>query len=149
MSQISPQLWIGSYENINSSQFLNERGITHMLSCAPELAWQPGHVLYNDKWYHIRITDSSAVGIFQDAAKKIDEWIQAGHTVIVYCYQGTNQSVSAVIAYLILYKGWSFMLALSHVMRLRNGAAPNQDHISLMETITRSDPSKTLANSPE
>lgn len=114
-----------------------------MLSCAPELSWHPSTV---EHWWHVPVADSNG---FKEAAKKIDEWIQAGHTVIVYCHQGINQSVSTVIAYLILYKGWSFLLALSHVLRLRNGAAPNDDHISLMETITQSEPSKTLANLPE
>ena len=144
MSQISDQLWIGSYDNINSSQFLNERRITHMLSCAPDLSWHPSTL---EHWLHIPVTGSSDL---KDAAKKIDDWIQAGHTVIVYCHQGIDQSVSTAIAYLILYKRWSFLLALSHVLRLRNGSTPNTEHIYLIKSfqpITQSEPSKTLANS--
>ena len=115
-----------------------------MLSCAPELSWPPGHAVYN--WYHIPLTTETD---FKESAKKIDELVQAAHTIIVYCHQGTNQSVSAVIAYLILYKSWPFFLAVSHVMRLKYGASPNRAHISLIETfqpLSQCDQSKKSVN---
>lgn len=120
MSCILEKLWIGSYENACNEKFVQDRGITHMMSCAGELSITPAHCLYkmiqtsqNSLWFHIPVTaDSFSQELYLIGAKKIDEWLSNGHTVLLYSsFNDPIRSISTVLTYLILYKNLEFSVA--------------------------------------
>ena len=93
-----------------------------MLCCTEEFKSVPYNFINANRrnlWYRVPIIDNVAddttEAYFREGAAKINEWVEAGHTVIVHCYLGMSRSVSTVIAYLMIYKGWSFNIAFNHV----------------------------------
>lgn len=113
MSEISDQVWLGSYRDIVNVMFLQERQITHILCCAEELPLRAGFP------YSTALTGQKILDIKQ-AAKLLDTWVSEGRRVIVYCSDGLGRSASAVIEYLITYKKWSYELAYDHLKLRRN-----------------------------
>ena len=126
MSQIQDQIWIGAYSDIMNQTYLNDRKIDYIICCAEEFPYPPGHLITAGKtgqWYKVPIIDNVADSLtdkqFREGAAKLNEWVEAGHRVLVHCFAGMSRSVSVVIAYLILYKRWPFDLAYAHLVLRR------------------------------
>uniref|UniRef100_A0A6C0AN31 Tyrosine specific protein phosphatases domain-containing protein n=1 Tax=viral metagenome TaxID=1070528 RepID=A0A6C0AN31_9ZZZZ len=113
MSEITDQIWLGSYKDAANERFLGERKITHILCCADELPLMVGFP-YSSTLEGQKLTD------IKEAAELLDIWASDGKKVMVYCSDGLGRSVSAVIEYLITYKQWSYMLAYDHLKLRRN-----------------------------
>jgi hypothetical protein len=62
---------------------------------------------------------------FDAAAAQIDDWIESGRTVLIHCTAGVSRSVTAVVWYLIRYRGYTWSDALSLVRQYRPQANPN------------------------
>ena len=97
-----------------------ERRITHVVYSVEDFKEPPAHLILKPcKWYGIPIvTDEcheSNEMYIKEAARKINEWITNGHTVIVSCNSQLGQTVHALIQYFITYKGWSYDLAFNHL----------------------------------
>ena len=118
MSQISDQIYVGSYGDASSEQFLSDRGITHVITCADEF---PSSIIRSG--YRIPIVDDLAdektKKYFLEAASVLDRWVCEGKKTIVHCFAGMSRSVSVVITYFMVYKGWSFDLAYNHMKQRR------------------------------
>jgi atypical dual specificity phosphatase len=144
MSMIEDQIWIGSNGDANNSQYLDEREITHVLCCAKEFEYPPGHLLLyrESQWYRLPIVDdvadSNTEAYFREGAAKLNEWVSQGHKVIVHCFAGISRSVSVVIAYYMLYKGWSFTTAYSHIKQRRYGMNPHPDFLPILKGLSAS-----------
>ena len=113
MSEITEQIWLGSYGDVSNDIFLSERQITHILCCAEELPLRAGFP-YSSALTGQKILDS------KDAAKLLDTWVSEGRRAIVYCSDGLGRSASVVIEYLMVYKKWSYTLAYDHLKLKRN-----------------------------
>jgi len=135
MSEINEQIWIGSYADSNNKQFLNERRIKYILCCGEEFI-KP---IDMDTWYRIPVVDNKAddktLEQFMEGAAKLDEWTKEGHRVMVHCMAGVSRSVSVVITYLIMYKGWSLELALTHIGLRRPAANPHPLYMSILKDL--------------
>lgn len=111
MSKIDTHLWIGTVYNAHSKDFIDTHGITHVLSCAKEF----GRPEFEIGYHHLLITDdktdSHTRQQFREGASVIHKWIRKGHTVIVHCHAGISRSVSVVMAYYMLYKGYTYNMA--------------------------------------
>ena len=149
MSEITEQLWIGAFTNVYSETFLAERNITHILCCAEEFKSPPGKFLLGNSnivnyphWHRLPIVDDvvdeNTESQFREGAKKIDEWIRAGKKVIVHCYAGISRSVSTVITYLMIYKGWSYDIAFMHIKMRRPKMNPHPNFIPILMDISNS-----------
>lgn len=107
MSQILDKLWMGSYLDSLNDSFLQERKITHLLSCL-ELPLR-SNLLYSKEYTCAVIHETDA------AISALDEWIREGHTILLYCRSDMQQSASVLIAFLMKYKKWSYELAYDHL----------------------------------
>lgn len=144
MSEIDEQIWIGNQGDSNNEQHLKDKQITHILSCGIEFNHPPGflYVIGNpsEQWHKIPIIDETQTefteGQFREGAAKINEWILKKHKIMVHCFAGISRSVSVVIAYYILYKGWSFDIALSHVKQRRIQANPCPSFIPILKSLS-------------
>lgn len=61
---------------------------------------------------------------FEAAAAEIDHWLREGRRVLVHCQVGASRSVTAVIWYLVRYRGYSWDQALALVRERRPIARP-------------------------
>jgi atypical dual specificity phosphatase len=118
MSEITEQIYVGSYGDAASEQYLSDRRITHVITCADEFPSsfiRPG--------YRIPIVDDVADAktkkYFLEAASVLDRWVREGNKIMVHCFAGMSRSVSVVVTYFMMYKGWSFDLAYGHLKQRR------------------------------
>jgi len=140
MSEITEQIWVGSYGDSCNEAFLSERRITHILSCAdefPDSRRLPSYKIpiVDD------VADEKTKGLFLEAAAKINEWLsqndneKSERRIIVHCFAGMSRSVSVVITYFMVYKGWSFQIALNHLKLRRRQTKIHPDFIPILKEI--------------
>lgn len=137
MSQIDEQIWIGNIGDSVNTRFQNERGISHILCCAEE--FKNTNILKKEQWYYLPIIDDivdhNTEMYIREGASKLDEWVRSGHKVMVHCYAGMSRSASVVIAYYILYKGWSYDIAYSHCKQRRKQTNPHPDFVKILRPL--------------
>ena len=140
MSEITEQIWIGSFGDISNDMFLEERKITHILCCAEELPLRVGfpysQKLQGHKVFLIDdIANEKTKAYFLEGATALDIWINSGKNVIVHCFAGISRSVCVVITYLMVYKGWSYNIAFEHIKLRRPKMNPHPDFIPILNSI--------------
>jgi atypical dual specificity phosphatase len=135
MSQITDQIWIGSYATFSDNMFLKENNITHIISCAIELPTPPSDISESNI-FRVDIVDDTVMPetltLFIEGARKLNKWVSKGHKVFVHCFAGMSRSVSVVIAYLITYHGMSYADAFKLVKEKRRQANIHPGFIPLL-----------------
>jgi len=116
MFEIIDKLWIGSYLDSLNYSFLQERKITHLLSCL-ELPVRPD-LLYSKEYTCAVIPETG------DAICALDAWINDGHNILVYSGSDMQQSASILTAFLMKNKKWSYELAYNHLKLRANLHSP-------------------------
>ena len=143
MSEITDKIWVGSYGDACNDLFLTERGITNIITCTEE--FQSSIIRPS---YRIPIVDDVAdektKKYFLEAASVLDRWVNEGKKVMVHCFAGMSRSTSVVITYFMVYKGWSFSIAHSHLKQRRFQTKIHPDFIPILKEIE-----STLQNSQE
>lgn len=134
MSEITEQIYVGSYGDASSDQFLSDRRITHVITCADEF---PSSIIRSG--YRIPIVDDVADAktkkYFLEAASVLDRWIREDKKIMVHCFAGMSRSVSVVITYFMVYKGWSFDLAYMHLKQRRYQSNIHPGFIPILKEI--------------
>jgi protein-tyrosine phosphatase len=138
MSEINEQIWVGSYGDSCNEAFLSERRITHILSCADEFPMSIRLPSYKVPIVD-DIADEKTKERFLEGAAKINEWLSDNEKderrIIVHCFAGMSRSVSVVITYFMVYKGWSFHIALNHLKLRRRQTKIHPDFIPILKEI--------------
>jgi hypothetical protein len=140
MSEITEQIWLGSYGDISNDAFLGDRKITHILCCAEELPLRVGFP-YSQVYQGHKVAlvddkaDEKTKAYFLEAATVLDGWIHEGKNVFVHCFAGISRSASVIITYLMVYKGWSFDLAFQHLKLRRPRIHPHSEFIPILKSI--------------
>jgi atypical dual specificity phosphatase len=140
MSEITNQIWIGSYGDLSNDKFLDERQITHILCCADEIPLRVGFPYsqayqgYKVPLMHDKVNEKT-MAYFLEGATVLDTWINDGKNIMVHCFAGISRSVSVVITYLMVYKGWSYDLAFQHIKLRRPRMNPHSDFVPILRTI--------------
>ena len=137
MSRITDEIWVGSYAEACDEQFLKDRKINHILCCAEEFAVRAGFPYSDNRTgYKVSLKDDFAdektMDLFLEGAAKLNKWILQGNPVMVHCFAGISRSVSVVITYFMVYKGWSFNSALNHLKHCRAKANPHSNYIPIL-----------------
>lgn len=134
MSEITDQIWVGSYGDATNDVILSERKITHVITCADEF---PSSIIRSG--YRIPIVDDVAdvktKKYFLEAASVLDRWVREGNKIMVHCFAGMSRSVSVVITYFMVYKGWSYDVAYMHLKQRRFQTNPHRDFIPILKEI--------------
>jgi hypothetical protein len=140
MSEITGQIWIGSYGDIANEDFLDEREITQILCCAEELPLRIGFP-YSPKFQGHKVpiiddkVDEKTKAYFLEAATVLDGWVNDGKKIFVHSFAGISRSVSIVITYLMVFKGWSYDLAFQHIKLRRPRINLHSDFIPILKSI--------------
>ena len=143
MSQIDENIWLGSYLYCTEEGFFKERNIDCILNCAEEFNFAPsfcilpGNEYYT--WHRLPIVDDTAdentETHFREGAAKIQEWVTKGKKVYVHCYAGVSRSVSVVMAYYMIYKGWSYSVAHSYIQQRRWQMSIHPEYVPILKKI--------------
>ena len=72
---------------------------------------------------------------FLEGASKLNEWISHGKKVFVHCFAGMSRSISVVITYFMVYKGWSYEVAFNHLKHCRRQTNPHPVYIPILKDI--------------
>lgn len=103
MTQITPQIWIGSSRSASTAGLLDVHGIRNILNCAvdlpPELTWRGGF-----KHYHVGLVDGDGnhPALYAAAVSVLDAiTADPGAKVLVHCHEGGSRSVFVVACHLV------------------------------------------------
>ena len=119
MSQISEQIWIGSFTEAQNQGLIHDLKITAMVCCSEGPSYAPGHAVVSSMpWFHISQLENTQEWL-DEGATKLDELVKKGHRVFLYSLTGLSRAPSIVITYLTKYQKWSYMLAVLHINQRR------------------------------
>jgi hypothetical protein len=65
------------------------------------------------------------VNRYKGAVEQLDQWVREGKRVLVHCHAGVSRSATAVVWYLVKYRGMSWDEAHALVRQGRQKARPN------------------------
>lgn len=139
MSQITPNVVISCFEETRNRLFFHAWHITHILNCASELASAeypinlPTHRMLLEDDEHFAPAES----LIRLAAGKVEEWTKGGGTILVHCQGGVSRSPAIVMAWLILYKNYSFDDAWTTVAKAHRYTQPNRYFVKILKALAR------------
>lgn len=124
---ITPQVAVGGM--IREPDALPFDAIASLETYAP-LSVQPLTSQVDYRWFSIldgvaHVPHDAIVRHFEGVARQIDEWVGEGKRVLVHCYMGSSRAVTAVIWYLMRYRGYTWDEAVAYIKPLRPVADPN------------------------
>jgi protein-tyrosine phosphatase len=125
MSQITPNLFVGSLHESFDSDFLDANGITHILNVAEEIdiVERVGRT-----YRKISITDDDMSADINLILDQCMEFITLAHgskgVVMVHCLEGISRSVCVCLAYVIKILEWDSATALNDIRSFRNQIDP-------------------------
>eukprot|EP01010_Urceolus_cornutus_P000715 NODE_1228_length_1019_cov_350.536082_g942_i0.p1 GENE.NODE_1228_length_1019_cov_350.536082_g942_i0~~NODE_1228_length_1019_cov_350.536082_g942_i0.p1 ORF type:complete len:266 (+),score=64.39 NODE_1228_length_1019_cov_350.536082_g942_i0:121-918(+) len=125
MSQILPNLFLGTRQGACHLQTLVEQGITHILNVTIDA---PNAFETIMEYKQIPMMDDnkqSLLEFFPAAHAFIDDAHANKKKVLVHCHQGLSRSPSFVIAHLMYSKNWTLARALTFVKERRPKVLPN------------------------
>jgi len=126
MSQITPNLYIGSAREASNLRWLKSRGITHIVNMAVE---HPNYFPRYFRYFKGGILDHPRQSLFptlRSVLRFIRDAIGRGGMVFVHCHAGVSRSSSAVLYYLMKTYGWSLCQSLLYMKELHPRTNPNR-----------------------
>jgi dual specificity phosphatase 12 len=145
MNEITPGLYVGAVWNATNPAELRYHKIDCILNCTYEITNPKLRNTFGAGCYkQVQWDDVCDTRILEDLPEVvvfIHKCVKAGKHILVHCAAGRSRSVSAVIAYLIKSRAWTFEAALKHVQERRSVANPNtgfQHQLRLYDKILRS-----------
>mmetsp|Transcript_63621 Transcript_63621/g.125884 ORF Transcript_63621/g.125884 Transcript_63621/m.125884 type:complete len:334 (+) Transcript_63621:95-1096(+) len=134
-AQIIPNLYLGGVDAVTDSQHVSSQGIKAICCCLREMEYPSCEFCQDVEYYRVDVEDMGREPIelyFPVATEFIHSWISREQPVIVHCRAGVSRSASVVIAYLMIYQGYSLHEAFFVVRSHRSVATPN---IGFMEKL--------------
>lgn len=136
MTQVTPRLFIGSYDEASDLYWLMRNKITRVVNMSEEhVNYFPDNFLYfrGDAFDH---PSQSLLKIFKEGYKFMIEGMKNGGSILVHCHAGISRSASMVIYYLMKTYGWSLNKSFAYLKKLRPRIQPNSgfmDQLKIME----------------
>ncbi len=143
MSKVLERLWLGGAEDAYNLTFMRGAKITHVINCAEELKAEYGLEV---GIANIPLLDADSEEEEPDAREKIIQAASLLHkiqmhetnTILVHCRAGMSRSPTVILAWLILYKGYSYDDAWTTVAKARNIIYPNPFYRKILKFLTLS-----------
>ncbi len=133
MSQITPQIYIGGFMEARNGQWLQNRGVTHIVNASREL---PNYFPNYFKYLRLDLNDTPE----QDLTKALNnsyrfmkKAIDEGGVVFVHCFAGISRSSSQIIHYLMISETMSFERAFNYVQKKHPRTNPNYGFLKQLE----------------
>ena len=138
MTHITDLIWLGSKIECLSRTFLSERRITHVLCCASEIQCPPIQMVIHNEilWDKVSLiknyVDGQTEEMLMKSAGILNTWISNGYTSIVMCDTGDDRSIAVLLTYLIVYRRWSYTIALSFLRHKKYRIRPYDGYIPIL-----------------
>jgi len=134
LTQVLPQLYLGTERDAQQTEKLIGLGITHVISIV-------GGGWYKDfypKHMYIPLRDNGSSDLLQKLQDSYDfamESQEHGNKLFVHCQLGQNRSASFVIGFLMKSRNLSFYEAYSLVKKKRELIHPHKDYIEQLRQL--------------
>ena len=125
MSQITPNLYIGSAQEASNIQWLKSRGITHIVNMAIE---HDNYFPRSFRYFKGGIYDppnQPLIPALRSGYSFRRDAIGKGGMVFVHCHAGISRSSSMVLYYLMKTYHWTLCRSLLYMKRLHPRTSPN------------------------
>jgi len=132
INEILPNLYLGSWHSTNLD-LLGAHKIKEVFHFGFEIDEQSPEVLYN---YFDLEDNSQSVGILKELLPQIHSDIKVSlekGPTLVCCSAGKSRSVTVLISYLMLIKGFTFLDAFDLVKSKRSIINPNPTFLRMLE----------------
>jgi len=113
ITEVTPKLFFGSFEDATNELELRSRAITHTISLIG-----PKHIIAGIEHKHYPMNDwgkTDLEKIIDNLWTFIEQSQRPGNALFVHCMSGQNRSASFVVAILMRLKGWSLQEAFKMV----------------------------------
>ncbi|XP_054821573.1 dual specificity protein phosphatase PHS1-like isoform X2 [Prosopis cineraria] len=135
-SRVANNLFIGGALAARSLYTLQQLGITHIMClCTNEIGQSdsqfPDLFAYKN-FFVCDDEDSNINSIFEEACDLISYVEEAGHRILVHCFEGKSRSVTLVLAYLMLRKKCTLLEAWNAMKRVHRRAQPNDGFAKIL-----------------
>jgi len=124
VDEIIPKLYLGNEKASYDLNFLKQYNIKYVIRMMPEydkIREYPGIV-----YFHIPIRDSKTcpnnvnyTQMFQQLTQLLDYLLKQPGNTLIHCKRGHHRSASVVAAYLIKYKGFSYIQSINYIKKFR------------------------------
>jgi len=140
-SQITPSLYLGSYDDAQNIQELQRLGITHVLNVADDCPIPEGpYRTANIHGMHLRIEDCDDVEIAPFVAQGVPymhQTMSAGSKLLVHCRYGKSRSAMMVLSYLMQHgvdgRAMGYIEATNYVRCRRPEVDPNPGFVAQLQ----------------
>ena len=141
-NEIIPNLFLTNYQSVQNilsgeKPFVK---ITHLLTIAEELDLSKEASSQNIEYKRIPACDYSCFELqpyFPEITDFIHQSLSSQGIIIVHCLMGVSRSATAVIAYLIRFKGLTADKAYDLVREKRTVASPNDGFLNQLKKYER------------
>jgi len=117
ITEVTPQLFFGSFEDAKNEQEMRSRGITNIISLTG-----PKHLIAGIAHEHYPMNDMGRTDlekITNDLWAFIEQSQRPGNALFVHCMWGQNRSASIMIVILMRLHGWSLQEAFKFIKKKR------------------------------
>jgi len=117
LTEVTSQLYLGSFEDAKNEEELRSRGITHIICLIG-----PIHPIAGIEHRHNPMNDHGKTDlkqVMEELKAFVEESQQPGKSLFVHCISGQNRSATVVIAILMRITGKSLLDAWKVVMKKR------------------------------
>uniref|UniRef100_A0AC34FF74 Protein-tyrosine-phosphatase n=1 Tax=Panagrolaimus sp. ES5 TaxID=591445 RepID=A0AC34FF74_9BILA len=124
ISEIRPHLPVTGY-GLLSDEKIRDLGYTHAVDATNKFKI---HMIKDVTYFNVRVEDGSIDDIkryFKDATDFIQDAIQKGGKVLVFCRQGISRSVTICLMYLVIKEHFTLREAFIEIDKIRSFISPN------------------------
>ena len=147
-NEIIPNLILTNYSSVQKLLSSPNPKITHILTVAEGLSFAKEALSLHIQYKLIPAEDFEDFNLleyFDEMTDFIHECLMNQGSIIVHCLMGISRSATAVIAYLIKYKGFTMEEGLKLVKEKRDVARPNKgflDQLKQYEKLKKAEENK-------
>jgi len=117
LTEVTPQLFFGTFEDAKNEQELRSRAITHIISLIGHKHLVAGIAHEHHPMHDMGKTDLE--NIIDNLWTFVEESQRPGNALFVHCMWGQNRSASIMIVILMRRHGWSLKEAFKFLKRKR------------------------------
>lgn len=135
ISEITPRIYLGSFEAATDSVLLRKLGITHIINCAKDAIYDSGDVAQ----IRLELDDIPQENLFRvlEPSRMVMRRIlttDSDYKILVHCMAGISRSASVVIYYLMKLKGWTYDETFADVVKKRSVINPNEGFVATLKS---------------
>lgn len=133
ISQITPHLFVGRYQDSLDLEELTRLGITHILNVMESVKYSADTSVER---LHLPVSDfgdTQLVDLIDKVSAFIDSALAKGGKVLLHCGRGQNRSPSVATAYLMRSQGMRLKDAFNLVRTKRPQFAPHESYLRQLQ----------------